>query len=426
MHTLLACLLLLLVSLFLGHAQETIVSEGVAVTGADLWHAAGLRGEGTRIAIWDAGFATYERFVGSELPPAERLTVMTLGLDATEPMPLGTSAHGTGIAELVHDFAPEAEVLLLATGDGVDYDAVLQELLAWEPDVVLAMIYGGVACSTDGAGGHGSVLRRLAEAGILVVGPAGNDGESHWTGVFEDANGDSFHDFRSYDDAMSLAVYEGDSLHLRMYWDDPCAVLDQYQLLLLDRWEHPIASSEITDDRFPGVASIDIDGLPTGTYFLKIHRESDAPPAEITIHWINGRRLEYSVAAGSVGRLLPGSSPFVFSVGAVNWFTKWLEPYSAQGPTRDGETKPDLVGPTYVQTALTGPAFELRGRWIGGFDGTSPAAAQVAGVALLVRQRFPELTADEIAAYLRRHAVDLGPVGADNQFGAGLVSLPPP
>ncbi|UCF10520.1 MAG: S8 family serine peptidase [Candidatus Bipolaricaulota bacterium] len=415
----------LLTGSLLAIAQGTIVSEGVTVVGADAWHIAGYRGAGTRVAIWDAGFAAYELYLGSELPGRARLTTKALGMESTADAPLGISAHGTAVAELVHDFAPEAEFFLLATGESVDYDDVLAELLAWEPDVVLAMVFGGVACFEAGASDYESVLQGLWERGILVVGPAGNDGESHWTGTFVDANGDAFHDFRDYDEEMSIAVYQGDSLHLRLYWDDPCVTGGGYELLLLDRWMSPLASSVVTDEHFPGVASIDLEGLPTGTYFLKIHKEPGAPPAQLSIHWINGRRLEYSVQAGSVGRLLPGSSRYALTVGAINWFTRWLEPYSAQGPTRDGRIKPDLVGPTYVQTALTGPAFELRGRWIGGFDGTSPAAAQVAGVALLVWQRFPDFTRDDVVDYLEVHAADLGASGKDNEYGAGLVTLPP-
>jgi subtilisin family serine protease len=57
------------------------------------------------------------------------------------------------------------------------------------------------------------------------------------------------------------------------------------------------------------------------------------------------------------------------------------------------------------------------------FDGTSAAAPHVSGAAALIRQAFPEFGPDEIAAFLKDRAVDLGPFGADTAFGVGRLYL---
>ena len=54
-------------------------------------------------------------------------------------------------------------------------------------------------------------------------------------------------------------------------------------------------------------------------------------------------------------------------------------------------------------------------------SGTSFSAAYVSGVAALVLQRAPGLTPDGVRKILEQTAKDLGPVGRDPEFGAGLV-----
>jgi subtilisin family serine protease len=53
--------------------------------------------------------------------------------------------------------------------------------------------------------------------------------------------------------------------------------------------------------------------------------------------------------------------------------------------------------------------------------GTSVAAAEVSGIAALLIQLQPGLTPDEIRKILQSTALDLGPKGIDDQFGAGLA-----
>ncbi|WP_460460506.1 S8 family serine peptidase [Angustibacter peucedani] len=57
----------------------------------------------------------------------------------------------------------------------------------------------------------------------------------------------------------------------------------------------------------------------------------------------------------------------------------------------------------------------------GSKSGTSMATPYVAAVAALVRSADPTLTAPQVAQVLQGTAHDLGPVGPDNSFGAGLV-----
>jgi len=54
-------------------------------------------------------------------------------------------------------------------------------------------------------------------------------------------------------------------------------------------------------------------------------------------------------------------------------------------------------------------------------SGTSFSAAYVSGVAALIIQRAPGLSPDAVRNILQSTAKDLGPIGKDPEFGAGLV-----
>jgi subtilisin family serine protease len=53
--------------------------------------------------------------------------------------------------------------------------------------------------------------------------------------------------------------------------------------------------------------------------------------------------------------------------------------------------------------------------------GTSVAAAEVSGIAALLVEIKPSITPDEVRKVLQSTALDLGPKGPDDQFGAGLA-----
>ncbi|MGW1057176.1 S8 family serine peptidase [Micromonospora rubida] len=55
--------------------------------------------------------------------------------------------------------------------------------------------------------------------------------------------------------------------------------------------------------------------------------------------------------------------------------------------------------------------------------GTSDAAAIVAGAAALIRSKYPDLPAAEVAHRLTATAVDKGPPGRDDEYGYGVIDL---
>jgi subtilisin family serine protease len=84
------------------------------------------------------------------------------------------------------------------------------------------------------------------------------------------------------------------------------------------------------------------------------------------------------------------------------------------------------VSVTGPEVVLSAPAVDIvtpgRDLLYGSGTGTSPAAAIVAGVAALVRAKYPSLSAAEVVHRLTATAIDKGPPGRDDQYGYGIVN----
>jgi serine protease AprX len=130
----------------------------------------------------------------------------------------------------------------------------------------------------------------------------------------------------------------------------------------------------------------------------------------------------------------PGDDPYVMTVGAADLNNTTdssddvVAPFSSQGPTQDGFSKPDLVAPgvTIVSERDPGsyidinhPAAVVGSSYFKG-TGTSQAAAVVSGVAALMYQANPGLTPDVAKAELTRTTITW-PWSGQAGAGAGLV-----
>ena len=81
----------------------------------------------------------------------------------------------------------------------------------------------------------------------------------------------------------------------------------------------------------------------------------------------------------------------------------------------------DILGPL-ARADLQGTPYAVEPRPLFAISGTSMAAPFVAGVAALVVEEFPDLTAAQVRTRLTDTAKDLGPRGFDPDFGYGAVN----
>ena len=151
------------------------------------------------------------------------------------------------------------------------------------------------------------------------------------------------------------------------------------------------------------------------------HYGGDAPDWIQVVVW--GRTLiQHYTRTGGIGNPAESDNNGMLAVGAAPWNdVHSIEPFSSRGPAPDGRVKPDIVGADCGVTARS--ALDEHNR---GFCGTSQASPHVAGMAALVRQRFPDYTPVQVADYLKGHAEQRRSPDPNNTWGHGFAILPPP
>ena len=116
-----------------GQHSSEVISQGVAVMHADAYRSrTGADGSGVRVAVLDGGFGGAPSLVNTELPGDTELT-------PSAEQNLGGSAgiHGTACAEIVHDVAPGARMILASFEDEVEWATKVDDLLNnFRPNVI--------------------------------------------------------------------------------------------------------------------------------------------------------------------------------------------------------------------------------------------------------------------------------------------------
>jgi subtilisin family serine protease len=412
-------------------AQGNVRTQGFEVMGVQSWHDAGILGQGVKVAIWDFGFYEFDQLIGTDLPPAERLTTQTFGSPIQgEPEEIQSDPdgprHGTAVAEIVFDIAPQADFYLLATSSETnDMMSGLQWLIAQEVDVVVASLsLPDHGCLDVGESAFEPIFAQMRAAGILLVTSSGNDRTAHWQGVFEDVDDDGYLDFTASDDGITFEAFEGDVVDLILSWDDPCFTSpNDFDLLLFDEFGDLVGESLEVNSTFGAQEILSIELPADGEYDIVIEKIS-GQNVLLDLVWANGPEFEHAVVDGSISFFEPAISPNAMTVGSINWSTLNLEESSSQGPTKDGRIKPNVVAPTCVVSIAYGGSPSDFNPDTCGFSGTSAAAPHAAGAAVLVKQANPSFTPDQIQGFLENNARDFGVSGFDNIYGWGLIVLP--
>jgi pSer/pThr/pTyr-binding forkhead associated (FHA) protein/subtilisin family serine protease len=386
-----------------------VEGEGVALSGADTWHATGFTGQGIRIGILDLGFDGYRDLLGTELP--EEVTAQSFVFG--EAPDTSGEVHGTACAEIVHEMAPDA-ALYLAHYDGtiVSEGQAVEWLLAQQVDIV-SHSAGSIMGAMDGTGEDAELVDEVVSQGVLWVNSAGNEGESHYRGTFTDIDNDGLHEFPDGEEHMMVWPYAS-QLTIVLNWDDWRAVQEDYDLFVYDSDGELVASAE--DSQTGAAGQVPAEGLILGSlsdtlYYVAIRSYSTTRAATFDLYTL-GTDIEFPVPEHSLNT--PADARGALTVGATEYRDDTLASYSSQGPSNDGRLKPEMTGPAGVTGATYGPE---------GFDGTSASTPYVAGAAALIWSAFPTFTRDDVTTFLQTRALDLGPPGPDTGYGYGRLQL---
>ena len=386
-----------------GPSEAAIVSQGGVRMGADVLWSRGTLGQGQTVAILDEGFAGLDRSIAlGELPPREALTILSFdplgGLDGRTELGIPTQ-HGVRMAELVHDLAPGARLVLVGYHTLDQFEGAA----AWIASQGIPIVSHSNSFLTppfDGTGRAARAVDAAAASGGLWVNSVGTSAQRPGRGAAPPEG------------AVIPITPAAGPLLFSLSWASPAARAS----VAVERLDASGAWVEVQRSAAAGPTHSATTPLTAdaGSWRLVV-RQEPGPQAELTLFSQTVGFGALAVADGSIPT--PGDAVGALTVGAVKWTGTALEPYSSQGLTDDGRAKPDLVGPTYVTSNPEWP----------GTAGTSAATAHVAGAAALLRQEriaagSPAGPAD-LRAALAAGALDLGRRGPDPLYGVGMARL---
>lgn len=397
-------------------------TQGVALTGAGTFHAAGHRGGGVRVAVIDLEFGGLARAVAQG-----RLTRVVMARDYTGSGLETGGPHGVACAEIVQDMAPEAELILMKIDNEVQFARAVADAVGLGVRVIAHSVGWFNTNFYDGTGIVCDIIRSATDRGVLWVSSAGNSADgAHWEGEWTDRDRDGLLDFAPGVSVNTFAAEAGAPIGIWLTWDGWPTTDQDYDLYLVQIPSGLVVESSTNTQTGGQPPTEQVFFVPpfSGTYGIVI-RAYNAPQApRLELFTTSRVKLRYPVATSSIPA--PGNAPFVLTVGAIaaaSWTTGPQETYSSQGPTNRSRlnptslVKPDLMGPDRVDTLSYGP---------GAFPGTSASAPHVAGAAAVVWSANPSWSMPQVRAWLEGSAVDMGSAGKDNVYGHGRLNLPAP
>ncbi len=389
--------------------SKAVVTEGKAEIFVNDWHASGVTGGGVLVGVLDVEFGGYESILGTELPDSV----------ATTPGTLNTSGgtHGTAVAEIVHDIAPDADLHLYQFATEVEFYERCDQIVADGVEVLNASIGFDNVWHADGTSPYTQTVELVVDEGVTWVAASGNEVGRYFIGEVGPADGDGF---VTIDGELGVPMNNVmGEVPVSLRWSEaPDAASIDLDLYLYDENLELCGYSEEPqdgDDRPYEYAACDVGGSVIWAYVVVASGNPEGLTAYLYAPYFLADSSWESVASTLT---LPADSPSAITVGAYELDTLEVASFSSQGPTDDGRTKPDLVAPSGVSTSTYG----------GAFDGTSASAPHVAGVAALIRERTYG-SPGEIKRVLTNQAEDLGEAGLDNTYGHGAVrtsALPDP
>ncbi|WP_435102045.1 choice-of-anchor D domain-containing protein [Halarchaeum sp. P4] len=385
--------------------QGRVVSDALDNMNVSALHRNGITGTNTTVAVVGLRFNASNPEIAGQVA-----TTKSFGSGEFD----ATGTHGTAVAELVVDTAPNATVLLVDVDTGTDF-ARAAEWIASETDADVAVASLGIKSGPfNGQTALGRGIRAGVRNGTQWVISAGNAGNfGHLNTTWRDGDGDRWLNFTGQDETATIRSASG-RVSVTLNWNDWPYSSDDYDAYLQawngSAWTTVASSTRLQTGSQPPYETLRASGYSKYRLFVRDAGASGSDAFNVFLS--DGSRFtEHGDRLQSITR--PAVVDAALSVGAVRESTNALEAFSSRGPTVDGVLKPELLAPDRVDTT----AYDTHT-----FPGTSAAAPHAAGVvALLVDASDDHLGPAALRERLLTSAWQLHAAAPNNRTGYGLV-----
>ena len=427
---------------FWSSALGDFTSQGILAHHVPPWHAAGIRGQGVKVGIIaygeSSGFLGYQSLMGRELPATVTARCYTgVGRFTADVATCDDgSDYGTNMAESLVDIAPQVSLYIANPGTRGDLSSTVDWMISHGVSVINHQVVWTFEGPGDGKSPFSdSSLKsvdRAVDAGIVWVNPAGGFAKKTWfTGTPANEDNDGWLDFRGGGETNGVFLESGETIRVQLRWEGEWGQQGtDLNLFLYDPGLVEVVASGADYQWGPMAGSFPVPWewmvyeVPAdGTYHLAIEWAHGTLPDWVQLMvWDDPDEIEHHTFGGSIANPAESANPGLLAVGAAGWSTPdIIKTYSSRGPTPDRRIKPDVVGATCGETSRR--RLDSYGN---GSCGTYPAAAHVAGMAALVRQRFPSMDPTAVVSYLKEHALQRRSPDPNNTWGNGLAQFPAP
>ena len=174
-------------------------------------------GAGIKVAVIDIGFVGAKAAMDSGDLPAGTQIINRCGESK--------SSHGTAVAELVHDMAPSAQLVLYC----IDSELTLQIALDYVINQHIPIISHSITWLAGGRGdgvhnrpdavNPDDIAKNAYDHGILWINAAGNYAQSHWSGPYSHRPGSVFEDFGGGDQGNTFTIPGSTTGCAALTWD---------------------------------------------------------------------------------------------------------------------------------------------------------------------------------------------------------------
>ena len=433
----------------------SVTSQGDFIHEADRVRATtpGYDGSGVRVGILSDSFDLLggaAAGVASGDLPAAGVNVLIEG-------PGGSIDEGRGMAELVHDLAPGADIAFASAFYGQAAFGNAIRALADPANGNCQIITDDIFYFDEPMFQDGVIAQAIDEVvttrNVAYFALAGNlETQSYESASFSPATDPSlagaFHDFdpgAGVDTRQRITIPAGARIIITLQWDDPfytvSGVDSDVDIFLLNAGADTVVASsdgnnlatQIPNERF----SYTNASGSAQSYDMVIQLFSGPTPGRIKVVNYgrnNNPAMIFDEYATNSATVIPhGAAVNGRGVGAVHFYDQ-ANPtnFTSAGPntilfqpdgapqTAELRQTPDFAAIQGTDTTFFGSDFD--GNGFPNFFGTSAAAPHAAAIAALVRQAHPAFTPTQIYDALAASAIDISAPGFDNRTGLGLLN----